>query len=266
MSEHLREVDRLNARLRTHTLPESLRQSIEADWELSQTYNSNAIEGNTLSLAETKAVLLHGVTVSGHPLREHLEAVNHREAWRVMRRLAAAGGGFTEADILALHAVILHGIQADDAGTYRRERVRVVGSSRIFPNPLKVPELMAEFVRDVQAADVSPVIRAARAHYGLVAIHPFIDGNGRTARLLMNLILIGSGYPPALIPVESRAEYYAALETANGGDLGPFEAFITERVRLAVSDLLGLLEGDAEEGNAGSSTAPAPADASEGSQ
>ena len=119
----LARLDALNARLRSFALPPSLRAGIEADWEVSHTYNSNAIEGNTLSLAETKAVLLDGVTVSGHPLREHLEAVNHREAWRLMRRLAALSSPLTENDVLDLHRVILTGIQTEDAGVYRRDRV-----------------------------------------------------------------------------------------------------------------------------------------------
>ena len=246
-ADALAELDTLNARLQSYALPNSLRLSIEADWEVSQTYNSNAIEGNTLSLAETKAVLLDGVTVSGHPLREHLEAVNHREAWRLMRRLSAGAAPLSETDVLSIHRVILTGIQTEDAGVYRRDRVRVVGSSRIFPNPLKVPELMGGYVRQLeeQASVLHPVTATARAHYELVAIHPFIDGNGRTARLLMNLLLIRAGYPPALIPVTSRAEYYAALEAANGGDLLPFEAFVLERVRAGVLDLLDVV-GDGE--------------------
>ncbi|WP_051363374.1 Fic family protein [Deinococcus murrayi] len=245
-AQALAQLDALNARLRAHPLPDSLRASLEADWEVSQTYNSNAIEGNTLSLAETKAVLLDGVTISGHPLREHLEAVNHREAWRLMRRMSAQPAPLREEDVLALHRVILTGIQSEDAGVYRRDRVRVVGSSRIFPNPLKVPQLMGELIGELntRAGEVHPVTLAARAHYGLVAVHPFIDGNGRTARLLMNLLLIRAGYPPALIPVTTRAAYYAALEEANGGNLAPFEALVTDRVRAGVLELLAVLEDE----------------------
>lgn len=243
-AEALTELGALNARLKSYPLPESLRASLEADAEVSQTYNSNAIEGNTLSLAETKAVLLDGVTVSGHPLREHLEAVNHREAWRLMRRMSASPGPLTEEDVLSLHRVILSGIQSEDAGVYRRDRVRMVGSSRIFPNPLKVPDLMGDFVRDVNADPAHPVLVAARAHYGLVGVHPFTDGNGRAARLLMNLLLIRAGYPPALIPVTGRAEYYAALEEANGGNLAPFEALVAGRVLSGVRELLTVVGDD----------------------
>ena len=145
-----------------------------------QTFNSNAIEGSTLSLAETKAVLLDGVTVSGHPLREHLEAVNHREAWRLMRRMAGTPGPLLEDDLLSLHRAILTGIQTEDAGVYRRDRVRVVGSSLIFPNPLKVPDLMGELLHTLTrlSGELHPVTLSARAHYRLVAIHSFNDGNG----------------------------------------------------------------------------------------
>ena len=250
-AEALAQLDALNVRLTAHPLPASLEASIEADWEVTQTYNSNAIEGNTLSLAETKAVLLDGVTVGGHPLREHLEAVNHREAWRLMRRMAAGPAPLGEGDILSLHRAILTGIQTEDAGVYRRDRVRVVGSARIFPNPLKVPELMGAFVGELNRDAAHPVTVAARAHYGLVAVHPFIDGNGRTARLLMNLFLIRAGYPPALIPVSRRAEYYTALELANDGDFPPFAAFIVGQVGEGVRDLLALLEDGEGEGGRG---------------
>lgn len=243
-AEALAALDTLNARLQAQELGPALRASIDADWEVQHTYHSNAIEGNTLTLAETKAVLLHGVTVSGHPLREHLEAVNHLEAWRMMRRLASAREDVTENDVLALHRVILTGIQTEDAGVYRRERVRIAGASLILPNPLKVPDLMAQFAATLNAGAEHPVLHAARIHYELVAIHPFIDGNGRTARLLMNLLLLRSGYPAALIPVTERANYYAALEAANAGDRRPFEALITERVTASVRDLLRLTVGE----------------------
>lgn len=246
LPDALAHIDTLNARLRSHALPPSLVASIEADWEVVQTYNSNAIEGNTLSLAETKAVLLDGVTIGGHPLREHLEAVNHREAWRLMRRMASAQAPLLEDELLALHRTILSGIQTGDAGVYRRERVRVVGSSRIFPNPLKVPQLMDELLAELNAQmpELHPVILSAHAHYGLVAVHPFIDGNGRTARLLMNLCLIRAGYPPALLPVTGRAEYYSALEVANSGDLAPFEALIAGRVLVGLREFLAVVGED----------------------
>ena len=200
------------------------------------TYHSNATEGNTLTLGETKAVLLDGITISGKPLREHLEAVNHREAMRFTERMAALDKPLDEEEILGLHRTILTGIQTDDAGRYRA--VRVAGSMRVFPNPLKVAELVQAFVEEVNALDVHPVLRAARAHYGLVAVHPFVDGNGRTARLLMNLLLIRAGYPPALLPAQQRGRYYDVLEAANSGDLYPFEVIIAEAVKASLERVL----------------------------
>ena len=235
----LSEIDTLKARFdAARPLPPVTLQSLREDWEVLHTYHSNAIEGNTLTLGETKAVLLDGITISGKPLREHLEAVNHREAMRLMERLAAIDRPLEEREILELHRTILSSIQTDDAGRYRAVRVRVAGSMRVFPNPLKVAELMQAFVEEINALDMHPVIRAARAHYGLVAIHPFVDGNGRTARLLMNLLLIRAGYPPALLPVEQRGRYYDVLEAANSGDLYPFEVIITEAVRTSLERVL----------------------------
>lgn len=239
LSPLLAEIDALKTRFdAARPLPEATRRSLREDWEVLHTYHSNAIEGNTLTLGETKAILLDGITISGKPLREHLEAVNHREAMRLMERMATQDKPLDEAEILELHRTILTGIQSDDAGRYRSVRVRVAGSSHIFPNPLKVPELMHGLVADINALDVHPVIRAARAHYGLVAIHPFVDGNGRTARLLMNLLLLRAGYPPALLPVETRGRYYDVLEAANAGDLEPFEIFIAEAVEASLQRVL----------------------------
>ncbi|MER3553925.1 MAG: hypothetical protein C4331_06135 [Meiothermus sp.] len=121
-------------------------------------------------------------------------------------------------------------MQSEDAGRYRSIRVGVAGSMWIFSNPLKVPEMMAEFVREVNAFTLHPVVNAADLHYGLVAIHPFADGNGRTARLLMNLYLVREGYAPAYFPVERRGRYYDALEAANNGDLLPFRTMVAEVV------------------------------------
>jgi Fic family protein len=217
-----------------------LLETLRLDWEITHTYNSNAIEGNTLTLGETKAILLDGITIGGKPLREHLEAVNHRSAMRLMQQLSVQQTPILETEILGLHRHILTGIQDGDAGRYRNTRVRVVGSSRIFPNPLKVPELMQQFVSSVDSHQ-HPVLQASRVHFGLVHIHPFADGNGRTARLLMNLLLLRHGYPPALVPLEVRARYYDALETANTGDLDPFDGLIAELVRNSLEQLLEAL-------------------------
>ena len=215
MNDLLTQIDALNTQLQQQPLQPELWAEIRADWEITHTYHSNAIEGNTLTLFETKAVLLDGITISGKPLREHLEAVNHREAMRLMWKLSQRSAPLLETEILNL---------------------------RIFPNPVKVPDLMYDFVQTVNADITHPVLQAATAHYHFVAIHPFIDGNGRTARLLMNLLLIRAGYPPALLPITSRVQYYEALETANCGNLAPFQRFIAERVLASLQNILAIMQ------------------------
>ncbi len=239
----LEQINLLKARLDAASpLPQTTLQQLRADWEITHTYHSNAIEGNTLTLGETKAILLDGITISGKPLREHLEAVNHREAMRFMERIAVLNKPLEISEILDLHRIILTGIQTQDAGVFRKVRVRVVGSEHIFPNPVKAPELVQAFVADINSSTNHPVLKAARAHYDLVAIHPFVDGNGRTARLLMNLLLVRSGFPPALLPVTLRAQYYDALEQANKGDLGSFNVLIAEAVKKSLENILEFVE------------------------
>ncbi len=240
MDSLLTQIDALNTQLRQQPLQPELWEEIRADWEITHTYHSNAIEGNTLTLFETKAVLLDGITISGKPLREHLEAVNHREAMWLMWKLSQRVAPLLETEILDLHRLILMGIQSEAAGQYRN--VRVAGSERIFPNSLKVHDLMHDFVQVVNADTGHPVLQAAKAHYQFVAIHPFVDGNGITARLLMNLLLIRAGYPPALLPITSRVQYYEALETANNGNLEPFQQFIAERVLASLQGILAIVQ------------------------
>ena len=219
-------------------LPVSTLQTLRKDWEVTHTYHSNAIEGNTLTLNETKAILLDGVTISGKTLREHLEVVNHREAMHFITRLASSNIPLKEVEILELHRYILTGIQSEAAGYYRNMRVRVAGAKRVFPNPLKVPELMSKLVKDINTFEGHNVLQASLAHYKLVAIHPFIDGNGRTARLLMNLLLSRQQYPPVLLPVEKRSEYYDALSVADEGNIALFNELIARSVLESLIDCL----------------------------
>jgi Fic family protein len=245
LAENLERIGRLKARWDAALpLPPPLLESLREDWEVTQTYNSNAIEGNTLTLAETKVILLHGVTVNGKRINEHLEAVNHRDAMRIMFAISELKEPLEDAQILELQRVVLSRIQDADAGRYRSTRVRVTGSVRIFSNPVKVPDLMAELVARINAmmaSAVHPVLIAAAAHFGLVHIHPFADGNGRTARLLMNLILLHHGYPPALLPVEKRLEYYRTLELANNGDTTSFDAFIAQITLESLETMLAVI-------------------------
>jgi Fic family protein len=212
-------------------LPPGIVAKLKEYFDVEWTYHSNAIEGSTLTLAETRLVLLDGLTVDGKSLREHLEAINHKHAIDFIEALAAKAEPITEHNIRQIHALILRTIDDENAGAYRRGQVYITGSTYVPPAAIEVPSLMQELVTWVnlpEAADLHPVKRAALAHFRLVHIHPFIDGNGRTARLLMNLILIQEGYPPAVIRHERRPEYYDALDRAHEGDTDLFVALVAE--------------------------------------
>lgn len=198
-------------------LPNSLAKNLD-DWlRIELTYTSNAIEGNTLSRQETALVVEKGLTVSGKTLKEHQEAVNHASAWELVKQIAAEKNRITEGEILDIHRLILTNIDEQNAGRYRSVPVRIAGSTVILPNFLKVPELMEKLVKDLREVKAHSVKIAADTHFELVTIHPFTDGNGRTARLLMNLILIQAGYPAAVIKKEERLKYLNSLEKAQLG-------------------------------------------------
>ena len=187
-------------------LPPEVLKNLEQWFLIELTYTSNALEGNTLTRLETAVVVEKGLTIGGKTLAEHLEATNHAAALRKVLEIARSPvTSLTEHILSDLHAMILRGIDDANAGRYRSIPVRISGSRVVLPNPAKVSALMSEFFRDLLAmAESHPVEIAAEAHYRLVTIHPFIDGNGRTARLLMNLILLQNGYPPALIRTRDR--------------------------------------------------------------
>lgn len=187
----------------------NLREDLIVRW----TYHTNAIEGNTLNLQETK-VALEGITIGGKSIREHLEAVNHKNAILLLEDLVQQNGPLTERAIKSLHQLILKGIDDDDAGRYRAVNVRISVAERLPPDQVRVPELMEQFIawNQTEAMALHPVERAARVHSDFVKIHPFVDGNGRTCRLLMNLELMKAGYPPAVLPVERLLAYYQALD------------------------------------------------------
>ncbi len=228
-------------------LPPALVNNLEQWFLIELTYTSNAIEGNTLTRKETAVVVEKGLTVSGKSLAEHLEATNHAEALRKVMTLA--GGqteSLTEHDILDIHNTILKGIDDDSAGHYRSIPVRISGSEVIFPNHRKVPDLMERFIVDITSqSQIHPVEIAAEAHYQLVTIHPFVDGNGRTARLLMNLILMQQGYPPALIRKRDRLKYIQSLEQAQlGGSKDSYYKIIADAVNRSLDIYLSALSDD----------------------
>lgn len=192
-------------------------QNLQEFYEVQYTFESNRIEGNTLTLQETYMVLQRGMTIGGKPLKDHLEAINHREAFLYIQKIAQSKQPLSERVLLEIHETILRGIDLHNAGKYRNVRVRISQSLHIPPNPIKVPDLMEKYWQNYahQQETQHPVLLAANMHERLVTIHPFIDGNGRTARLLMNLILLQNGYPIINISGDnpSRLEYYKALES-----------------------------------------------------
>ncbi|MFZ4106865.1 Fic family protein [Flavobacterium sp.] len=186
--------------------------------ELEYTFESNRIEGNTLTLRETDLVINEGLTISGKSMREHLEAINHVEAVTYIKQLIERNFSFNERELLSVHNLILRGIIPEDAGRYRRVQVMIKGSSYTPPQPFIVPKQMEDYFiwMEENKNKLHPVILAAEMHERLVTIHPFIDGNGRTSRLIMNLILLQNGYVIANIKgdYETRMKYYQSLETA----------------------------------------------------
>ncbi len=219
-------------------------------YDVELTYTSNAIEGNTLTHRETAEVIEHGITVGGKKLRDHLEALDHYEAVLWMRDLAARGTPLSESTVTELHRRIVVRSQPEIAGVYSPYPRRIAGSPVIFPNPMKVPDLMADFGMKLATLPVTHEA-AFHAHYILTSIHPFSDGNGRTARLLMNLMLIRGGYPPVAVRPEDRAEYLSALETASlNGDLAPFELLMSRRLDDTLKEYVGAFEDSLPADNA----------------
>ncbi len=218
---------------RLRPLPPAVAAKLKEYFDVEWTYHSNAIEGSSITLAETKVILADGLTVKGKPLREHLEVINHKHAIDWVEASAASHEPLTEHTIRQIHALILRTINDEEAGRYRRISVRITGSNYVPPDPSAVPPLMHDFglwLNSQEAQALHPVELAALAHFKLVDIHPFVDGNGRTARLLMNLILLRNGYPPAIIRNEDRGRYYDLLEKAHQGETADFVEFVAQAV------------------------------------
>jgi Fic family protein len=240
----LAEIDALKTRL--DALRPLSNARLQQALDVEYTYESNRIEGNTLTLRETDLVVSKGLTVGGKSLREHLEAVNHHEAIAYIRDLASREIELNEREVRNIHTLMLRGIDHDNAGRYRQVPVAISGSRHVPPQPWALSKLMEDYGLWLagEALTLHPVVRAAEAHERLVTIHPFIDGNGRTARLAMNLILLKNGYPIANIPgdAEGRLAYYGALEKANTQeDKTPFLLFIVGQVRANAQGLLARL-------------------------
>lgn len=225
-----------------HTVA-SLREKLMLEW----TYHSNAIEGNTLTLRETK-VVLEGITVGGKSLREHFEATNHRDAILYVEDIVSKAEVLSEWQIRNIHGLVLKGINDNEVGRYRRENVVIAGASTTPPDFLHLPTEMATLIGWYESAGaMNPIERAAELHTRFVKIHPFVDGNGRTGRLLLNFELMKDGYPPAIIRKEDRLAYYDALDIACvSGDYSDITQLVAESVQRSLDtylNVLGLRQG-----------------------
>ncbi len=204
-------------------------------FHVNYTYQSNRIEGNTLTLQETHMVVNEGLTIGGKSMREHLEAVNHTEAIEYMEQLTKDGVKLTRRTVMELHYLILKGIDRDNAGVYRSVPVRISGSEHVPPQPYMLDKMMEDYFAHyaVQRKNLHPVILAAEMHERLVSIHPFIDGNGRTSRLIMNLVLLQNGLTIANLKGDdaSRMKYYRALGSVQiDNNPEPFYLLVTDAV------------------------------------
>ncbi len=228
-------------------LPIEQLKNLQEFYKIEYTYNSNKIEGNTLTLKETALVVEKGITINGKSMQEHLEAINHAEAIDFIADFVTNKTDFNAYYLKQLHALILRGINKEYAGKYRNVNVRISGAEHTPPEPFMLDKLMEDYFifYENNKNTMNPVILAAEMHERLVTIHPFIDGNGRTSRLIMNLILMQNGYPIAIINAEknNRLEYYNTLEIAQVKfNKKPFYSFVAKTVKQSLVDFLKIVK------------------------
>ena len=221
--------------------PKETLKSLRDYYRVGLTYSSNALEGNSLTESETKVVIEDGLTIGGKPLKDVYEATGHAKAYDFLYKLTKKDP-VNEDNILEIHRLFYGQIDRTNAGAWRKVRVFISGSRRVLPAPEKVPGMMSAFVKWMGAHEdrMHPVEFAALVHQRFVYIHPFVDGNGRVARLLMNLALMRAGWTLAIIPPICRHEYIATLENA-GRQPAPFVRFIRDRVCETQKELLRLM-------------------------
>jgi Fic family protein/DNA-binding XRE family transcriptional regulator len=244
LQNHLQEIDSLKLMLNEQREFDSYR--ITQALELEYTYESNRIEGNTLTLRETDLVVNEGLTISGKSMREHLEAINHTEAIEFIKDMVVRSIELNERNLLQIHQLVLKSIQPEYAGKYRNVQVMIQGSQHTPPQPFLVPKLMEDYFiwYETNKNKVHPVVLAAEMHERLVTIHPFIDGNGRTSRLVMNLILMQHGFVIAVLKgdASSRMNYYNALESVQtNASKEAFLHLIAETEKTALERYLRIL-------------------------
>jgi len=249
MDDILKQLQSKKEKIDIHkSLTSELLKNLEEWFRIELTYTSNAIEGNTLTKQETALIVEKGITVEGKSLTEHQEAINHAQAFDYIKTLVVKKREeLSQGDVLDIHRIILNKTDDVNKGKYRTVVVRLKGSETILPNALKVPMLMEEFITQLQTDLSNPIKVAMDAHFKLVSIHPFIDGNGRTARLLMNLLLMQTGYPPAIIRKEDRSAYINSLEKGQTkGNLEDYYSLILKAIDRSLDVYLEAIEPEKE--------------------
>lgn len=244
MNDLLHKIDQLRDKINGYRpLEGDVLASLKDYYNVGLTYTSNALEGNSLTETETKIIIEDGLTVSGKPLRDHFEVVGHSDAFNMMVSMVRQKS-FSQMDIQSLHKLFYHRIDMARAGVYRNQQVFISGSAYALPAPDKLELLMQQFITEYGSLGdgMHVVDYAALVHKEFVFIHPFVDGNGRVARLLMNLVLLQHGYFIAIIPPVRRRDYIAALEKAHQDEC-EFKMFIASMVYETQKDVVRLLEG-----------------------
>ncbi|MCX6763222.1 MAG: Fic family protein [Candidatus Moranbacteria bacterium] len=226
-------------------LPVSAVKKLKEQFEIEMTYNSNAIEGNSLTLKETYLVVNEGLTIKGKPLKDHLEAKNHQEALKYLYDLLEKDkkNTFSENLIQSLNQIVQQNIDKEWAGRYRNSGVIIGGADHKPPEALEIPKLMQNLIGWVgdNKKKLHPVELASILHHKLVYIHPFFDGNGRTSRLVMNITLMQSGFPLVIVLKSDRKKYYQTLSFADKGDYASFVNFIARAVERTLNIYLKIL-------------------------
>jgi Fic family protein len=219
-----------------------IKESLSIEW----TYNSNSIEGNTMSLRETQMVLQEGITIKGKSLREHFETHNHAKAIDYLFSIVNDDYVLRSIDILSLHGLVLRSIEDDFAGRVRNGGVRISGANFVPSNANKVSDLLDELIDFINTnpLGLNDIELAAVFHHKLVWIHPFFDGNGRTVRLAMNLVLMRCGFPPAIILKNDQKKYYEALNQANGGNYQKLTLLMCQALERTLNIYLNALPGN----------------------
>lgn len=242
----IKEIDKLKKEINQYCPLDKIElNKLKEYFRIGLTYTSNALEGNSLTEVETKIVLEEGLTIGGKPMKDHLEAIGHSEAYELIYKLSKKKE-IRESDILKIHKLFYHRIDSMHSGRYRKIKIFVSGSRYNFPLPEKVPLLMIKFLKRLSSMKKKhhPVEYAALVHKEFVEIHPFVDGNGRTARLLMNLVLLQAGYGICIIPPIVRVDYISILEKSHFGDEQLFINFISQMVYESHKEYLRLLGKD----------------------